>query len=115
MISGMILVMNVASAASLFALGCAFVWRAFPAVREWPVSALVAIAGPNLIVAIVLAQQAVWRADGNGGDEGGILGYSGVGTLAIRAALVVVSVAMTRRVLFGAILTDTDRKRVRDP
>lgn len=108
----LIVIANVVAAVAYLVLGAVFVWKGFSGFREWPVGAMVAIAGPYLLAGIVLVQLTIWRAMDN---DGSIIGWEGKGTLVLRIAIAFTAFALARRVVFGSILTDGDRRRVRDP
>jgi phosphate/sulfate permease len=110
--NGMIAALNVAGAVVYLLLGLALLWQARRSLRGWPVSALIAIAGPYVLAGIALAQWTGWRA---GDWPGEAFDATGLGTLALRFALVFVGVALLRRIVTGRLLTPGDHERVDTP
>lgn len=109
--NGFIATANVVIAVGLIALGAALLWQARKGLIAWPVSALVALAGPYLLAGVVMAQLAVFRA----GDLPPALARDGLGTAVLRLALVYATLALVRRIVTGRLLTERDRRRVDRP
>jgi hypothetical protein len=109
-VNGMIAILNVAGAVVYLLLGAALLWQARRSLRSWPVSALIAIAGPYVLAGLVLVQWTGWRA---GDWPGEAFDATGLGTLALRTVLVFVAAALLRRIVTGRLLTPGDQDRVR--
>ena len=110
--NGMIAAVNLTIGLAFVALGVALLWQARRSLRVWPVSALVALAGPYLGAGIVwlhLTGWRLWEVPGEAWDR------DGVGTLILRLAVAFVTLALTRRIATGRLLTEGDRRRVDAP
>ena len=111
-INATIAAVNLAIAVAFVALGLALLWQSRSSLRAWPVSALVALAGPYLGAGVVLVQLAIWRLD----DTPGLaFDANGPGTLLVRAAVAFVAVALLQRIVRGRLLTSADHERVTRP
>ena len=108
-INGAIAALNFAAVVVYVALGVGLLYQARRSLRQWPVSALVALAGPYLAAGLMLAQLTGWRM---GDWPGTAWDRDGPGTLLLRLVLVGVGAALLQRILRGRLLTDSDRQRV---
>lgn len=108
-VNGLIVAANVTLVTALLFLGGALLWQARRSLRAWPVSALVALAGPYLFAGLIVGHVALWRIED---APGRAFDRNGIGTLAVRLIAVVVTWALVRRIVTGHLLTPRDRARM---
>ena len=107
--NGAIAATNLLVAIVFVALGLALLWQARTTLRAWPVSALVALAGPYIGAGLVWLHLTGWRL---GDVPGTAWDRDGPGTLALRLGVAFVALALLRRIVAGRLLTAADRRRV---
>lgn len=115
--NGMIAAVNLTIGLAFVALGLSLLWQAWLGWRRvrhplWPVSALVALAGPYLGAGIVWLHLTGWRL---GDVPGEAWDRDGLGTLVLRLVVAFVALALVRRIVTGRLLTEGDRRRVDGP
>src|SRR5690348_15288930 len=95
--NGSVATANGLIAVALIFLGCALLWQARPRLWRWPVSALVALAGPYLTAGLVIGQLALFRTV----TIPAPFGPNGYGTLGLRCLCAFVVLALLQRVVRG--------------
>jgi hypothetical protein len=105
-INGLIGLSNAITALGLVALGLGLIWMTRGRLKEWPVSARVALGGAFLAMGVCWGQLTMFRHI----DLPDPADRNGVGTLVLRLATTVVVVALARRVYAGTLLTAKDRE-----
>ena len=112
--NGTIAAVNLTIGLAFVALGMALLWQAWLGWRHvrhplWPVSALVALAGPYLGAGVVWLHITGWRLTNLPGQA---FDRDGVGTLILRVVVAFVALALVQRIARGRLLTEGDRRRV---
>jgi phosphate/sulfate permease len=107
-----IALVNAVMGVAFVTLGGALLWQARRSLRQWPVSALVALAGPYIGAGIMLLHRMGWRLGDLPGDA---FDRNGAGTLVVQVVITAVVLALGQRIARGRLLTASDRRRVDAP
>lgn len=101
-----IALVNACIAGMVLWLGVLCAWKARRWWRNWPMSAMIATGSVFVGVGAILIQTVLFRLV----ELPDVVAQNGAGTLLLRIGVLVATTSLTRRILVGELLTESDRQ-----